>query len=88
MNTKAAGLLGVCVILAALILVLGPRWSTTVPAEGGSDARRYQFQPGNANNVFILDTRTGRLWRKYLESQEGPSKWEEESGPWVSGASK
>lgn len=33
----------------------------------------------NDSNLIILDTATGRYWRKYINPSEGPTDWTEEA---------
>ena len=75
MEKKPDWALGVCVIIAACVLVWGQRiWpNTTEPSVG-----RYQYGVANENNVFVLDTKTGRIWRKFVSSNSGPSEWQED----------
>ncbi len=81
MDTKAAGVVGVCVIIAALIISLGPRGRAT-PAE--PEAGRYQFVRSNGVNCFVLDTKTGRLWQGFVSSSSNESTtWSENKAPWV-----
>lgn len=82
MDAKAAGVLGVCLIIAALIVALVPR-NPPAPEVG-----RYQFIRTNGVNCFVLDTKTGRLWQRYVESSGGPTNWSENTGPWVEAPGK
>jgi hypothetical protein len=84
MDTKAAGVLGVCVIIAALIVALVPRSQPAPAAEVG----RYQFTRSNGTNCFVLDTKTGRLWSRFVPSSEGSTNWSEDKGPWTEAAGK
>lgn len=34
-------------------------------------------------NIFVLDTKTGRIWQRFVESSGGPAEWEENRAPWV-----
>jgi hypothetical protein len=71
MNTRAALILGAAIVLAALILALAP------------GPGRYQFARTAGVNVFVLDTRTGRLYRKFAPTSQGPTEWREETAlPW------
>jgi len=82
METKSAGILGVCIIIAALIVSLMPRglpWAATTATESG----RYQLIKATDNNVFLLDTKAGRLWQRFVASTSGPSDWSESAAPWM-----
>jgi hypothetical protein len=73
MNTRAAGVLGVCIIVAALV----SSWLS-----GSASAGRYQLVRVE-NSCLLLDTKTGRVWARFFPSNSGPSIWEEATGPWA-----
>ena len=73
MNARAAGILGACIIVAALV----SSWLS-----GSSSAGRYQVVRVE-NSCLVLDTKTGRTWVRFLPSNSGPSSWEETTGPWA-----
>jgi hypothetical protein len=85
MDTKAAGVLGVCLIIAALIVSLVPR---NPPAPAAAEVGRYQFIRTTGVNCFVLDTKTGRLWQRFVESSGGPTNWSENTAPWVEAPGK
>mgnify|MGYP001609920478 CR=1 FL=1 len=68
-------ILGLCLVVAAVLIAGG------LCAMGHGNGR-YQFARSNGVNVFVLDTRTGRLWSKFVEQTGGSTQWDEESGPW------
>jgi hypothetical protein len=78
MECKGGLVLGICVIVAAFVLAFTTR-TAILPNEVG----RYQFAGSNGVNVFVLDTKTGRIWQKFVNSTGGPSEWSENSVPWV-----
>lgn len=84
MDTKSAGTLGVCFIIAALIVALVPRGP---PAPPQSEVGRYQLERSNGVNCFVLDTKTGRLWQGFVSSSssEAPT-WQENKAPWLAEA--
>jgi len=64
-------ILGICIIVAAVIVSL--------PERG-----RYQMTATSGVNVFVLDTMTGRVWTKFVAPSEGSTKWSEEQNvPWL-----
>ena len=85
MDTKSASILGLCILLAALILASAPRLLPS-PARGG--VGRYQFIATTGVNCFVLDTQTGRLWQKFVPHNEGPGRWEEAPTPWMQATDK
>ena len=42
---------------------------------------RYQLVPVNPMNVMVIDTATGRVWRKFVPPNEGPTQWDEQGPP-------
>ena len=40
---------------------------------------RYQMISPNENNIIIFDSKTGDYWRKFIETNEGPTDWSKES---------
>ena len=79
MDTTAAGVLGVCIIMAAIMRAPLPR---------RSEVGRYQFVHPNGVTCFVLDTKTGRLWQRLNPSSEGPAEWSENKAPWVEAPAK
>ena len=82
MDTRSAGVLGGCIIIASLILSLGSR-GPAAPEMG-----RYQFARSNGVNCFVIDTKTGRLWQRFVEPSGGSTDWEENKAPWIEASSK
>ena len=78
MEYKGGLVLGACVIVAAFMLAFAIR--TAIPP---TEVGRYQFAGSNGVNVFVLDTKTGRLWQRFVNSSGGPSEWSENRVPWV-----
>src|SRR5436309_1639004 len=74
MDTNAAWVLSVCIIIAAVMRAPPPR---------SSGVGRYQFVHSNGVNCFVLDTKTGRLWQRLNPSSEGPTEWSEHKAPWA-----
>ena len=40
---------------------------------------RYQMISPNENNIIIFDSKTGDYWRKFIETNEGPTEWSKEA---------
>jgi hypothetical protein len=83
MDNKGSIFLGACVIIAACILAFAPR-SAGPPNEVG----RYQFGRSNGVNVFVLDTKTGRVWQRFVDPSSGSPDWFENKVPWSESPSK
>jgi hypothetical protein len=71
MTTKAATILG-AFLLAGLAIFGGLMKST-------AETSRYELVRANDMNVLILDRRTGRCWRHFIDANGGPNIWEEMS---------
>lgn len=68
-------ILGICIIVAAIIL----RYPTSpTPPNTG----RYQVVPTGGINVLVVDTETGRVWSKVFAPTSGSPEWHEEKTPW------
>jgi sporulation-control protein spo0M len=75
MDHKAALIVGLCIILASLLVVIALGW---LPQAG-----RYQMTATSGVNVFLLDTQTGRVWSRVVRPNEGSTGWIEEAAvPW------
>ncbi len=68
MNAQAGGILGGCLIVAALIVTLVPRPSASAPA--GPSVGRYQIAAA-AHHAYVLDTATGQVWETYASDSGG-----------------
>lgn len=42
---------------------------------------RYELISVNDNNIIIFDKQNGEYWRKFIESDEGPTDWEKQTSP-------
>jgi hypothetical protein len=71
--------LGICIILGAWIISrsLYSSQSDSIPEE----CFRYDLISVNDNNIIIFDKQSGEYWRKYIESNEGPTEWEKQESP-------
>ncbi|HQR44274.1 MAG TPA: hypothetical protein PLX97_16375 [Gemmatales bacterium] len=78
MNNYGGLILGVCVMMAAAIIAMAPRLTG-----GSNEVGRYQFERSNGVNVFVLDTKTGRLWQRFVDPSGGSSDWTENKSPWA-----
>jgi hypothetical protein len=67
MDTKSSGILGVCLIIAALVVALVPR---PQPAPSGPQIGRYQVG-GVPGHAYVLDTATGQVWQDFAPATEG-----------------
>ena len=69
-------IIGLCIIVAAIVMRITPR----VPADR---VGRYQIAGTGGVNVFVLDTRTGKIWSKYFNPTSGATDWDLNTGPWI-----
>lgn len=70
MDTKSGGVLGVCLIIAALIVALAPRLPVPVPP--GTQIGKYQMG-GVPGHAYVLDTTTGQVWEDFASVGQGSS---------------
>jgi hypothetical protein len=61
-DTKSSGILGACLIVAALMVALLPR----------PQAGRYQMA-GVPGHAYVIDTATGQVWERFAVASEGSS---------------
>ena len=73
MSTRAAWVLGACLVVAAVLHA----WLC-----GGPSAGRYQLVRAESS-CLLLDTKTGRVWVRFFSTSSGPSSWDEATGPWA-----
>lgn len=78
MSNVSFNLLCISIVLAAGLLAAAQIWIST-----NSSVGRYQVLRANDNNVLVIDTASGRLWQKFINSSGGPSVWTEHSTPWT-----
>jgi hypothetical protein len=70
MDTKSAGIVGACLIIAALVLALVPR--PQAPAPSGPQVGRFQMG-GVPGHAYVLDTATGQVWEDFAPTGQGGS---------------
>ena len=72
MDTKSAGMLGGCVIVAALIVALVPRHEAPAATPSGPQPGRFQMG-GVPGHAYVLDTATGQVWEDFAPAGSGSS---------------
>jgi hypothetical protein len=70
MDVKGGAVLGVCVVIAALIVALVPRPAANQPASHGPQVGRYLLG-GVPGHAYVIDTATGQVWEKFATTGEG-----------------
>ncbi len=71
MDNRSAVIIGVCIIIASLILILVPRTG------------RYAIASSSGVNVFVIDTKSGQLYTKFVPPASGSTNWHQEKDlPW------
>ena len=74
-------ILGVCILLGSWLI------SNSLSSNQGKVVRtqeeqfRYEFLTPNESNIIIFDKQTGEYWRKFIDSNEGPTEWEKQDTP-------
>jgi hypothetical protein len=73
--------LGLCILLGSWVI---SRALSSSQGPGGStqdEQFRYDLETPNESNIIIFDKQTGEYWRKFIESNEGPTEWEKQESP-------
>jgi len=76
MKTRDLIILGLCIILSSIIIGFSIIYCSINNNENNN---RYQFIKANEQNMVIFDSKTGKLWKKYIHPIGGPDEWEEDS---------
>jgi len=76
MRKTEALVIGICIIVAAVVLGIILRSSS-------DEVGRYQISRSSGVNVFVLDTKTGKLWSRFVSSDSGSTNWALDAGPWT-----
>jgi hypothetical protein len=69
MDVRGSGVLGACIIIAALIVTIIPR---PQPGAGGPAVNRFQMG-GVPGHAYVLDTATGQVWEDFATPSQGSS---------------
>lgn len=67
---------GLVVLVVAVAAAIWMAFGVMMPAQNNG---RYQMIKATDNNIYMIDTRTGKCWRKFVRSNEGPTVWLEET---------
>ena len=71
--------LGICILLSSWFISQSLK---SEQVDETSEAEfRYELIPANDNNLIIFDKENGEYWRKFIESNEGPTDWEKQTSP-------
>ena len=71
--------LGICILLSSWFI---SQSLETEQVDETSEAEfRYELISANDNNLILFDKETGEHWRKFIESNEGPTDWEKQTSP-------
>jgi len=71
--------LGFCILLSSWFI------SQSLTSEQVNKTKKEQFRyeliSPNDSNIIIFDKQSGEYWRKYIETNEGPTDWENQTSP-------
>ncbi len=71
--------LGICILLSSWFISQSLK---SEQVDETSEAEfRYDLISVNDNNLIIFDKENGEYWRKFIESNEGPTDWEKQTSP-------
>ena len=79
MEKKSVIIIGISIIIGFLILASSVIY--TFKDNGEKDIvnnNKYELITAGSN-IIIFDKETGRYWRKYINTNEGPNEWTEET---------
>lgn len=80
MEKKSVISIGISIVIGFLILGVAIIYSFKNFAEKDIvNKNRYEMISPNDSNIIIFDKETGRYWRKFIEPNEGPTDWVEET---------
>ncbi len=71
--------LGFCILLSAWFIAQS--FTSEQVDKTKQEQFRYELISPNDSNIIIFDKQSGEFWRKYIESNEGPTDWEKQSSP-------
>ena len=78
MDKKSIFIVSASIILGFIILSISLIYSFNLVKENTKTNNRYEIIAPNKNNIIIFDHEKGTYWRKFIESNEGPTKWQQE----------
>ncbi|WP_232696108.1 hypothetical protein [Brevibacillus daliensis] len=73
--------LGICILLSSWFISQSLRSTNQQVNSTSNEQFRYEFISPNESNIIIFDKQTGEYWRKYIESNQGPTNWEKGNSP-------
>lgn len=79
--TGALVILSVCLLFSANAISSAIRDLANDESPRLEEQYRYEFISANDQNLIIFDKKTGEYWRKYIETNEGPTDWEKQQSP-------
>lgn len=88
-KTTRLALTGAIVVLSISILyssfqISGAiRDTSTNGTTKDEEQNRYELISPNDSNIIIFDKQSGEYWRKFIETNEGPTEWEKQISPLV-----
>ena len=68
MDSKSAGILGGCLVIAALVITLVPQ--SQAPGPTDPQVGRFQIR-GISDHMYVIDTATGQVWDRFVSSNSG-----------------
>lgn len=90
-KTTRLSLTGAIVVLSISILyssfqISGAIRDTSTKTNGTTkdeEQNRYELISPNDSNIIIFDKQSGEYWRKFIETNEGPTEWEKQTSSLV-----
>lgn len=80
MEKKSVIIIGLAIIIGFIILSGSVIYTFKDSADKDMfNKNRYEMISANETNIIIFDKETGRYWRKFIQPNEGPTEWTEET---------
>ncbi len=80
MEKKSTIIMGISIIIGFIILGGSIIYTFEDSAQTAVvNTNRYEMITPNDSNIIIFDKQAGRYWRKYIDPNEGPTEWTEET---------
>ncbi|MEB2298736.1 hypothetical protein LAV72_03735 [Lysinibacillus xylanilyticus] len=76
--------LGFCILLGSWFIsqsLTSEQVNKTKEKQIKEEQFRYELISPNDSNIIIFDKQSGEYWRKYIEPNEGPTDWENQTSP-------
>ncbi|EPD53938.1 hypothetical protein HMPREF1210_00761 [Paenisporosarcina sp. HGH0030] len=81
--TGAIVVLSISILYSSFQISGAIRDTSTNGTTKDEEQNRYELISPNDSNIIIFDKQSGEYWRKFIETNEGPTEWEIQTSPLV-----